>query len=613
MIETAVQAAMSAYLSGNLRDAESIAKNVLSAAPNHPPALVVVALVCARTGRKPAAIAYLQNATRRDPNSFEAHISLSTLLFGENKSDEAIELAERAIEISPHDPDSYRHFSRDLMQAGMATRALDTLTRGALAVPTDASLHQDVAALCTELGQTREAALAWMRTLEINPDLLIGWLKLGGLHLSASAFEPAVECGRRAVAIDPDSSDARILLALSLAESGGAAEAEVHLRRAIDLNPTEHIAYAALGLSLQEQGRFDEARPYLEHTLQICPTNGQAHYALVRTRKTRSEDQKLLSEIEAQTESPDANLLDRSYMHYALGKGYEDLAEYEKAIRHYDLATELAAQFWFKDRPADRDWYSSMIDATIERFTSKSIKELQKQGSKSSQPLLIVGMMRSGTTLVEQIVSSHPEVAAGGELTYWHDHASKVFNPSGKKIDSEALESVASGYLDLLNRIGPDAARVTDKLPHNYAMLGLVLAAFPKAKVIHVRRNPIDNCLSIYTTAFNRPPEFSLQRDNIVFAYQEYQRLMDHWRETLPSDQFIEVEYEQLIANRDEETRRLIDFAGLAWDEACLHHEENVRAVNTPSVWQVRQPIYNTSVERWRRFEPWLREFRDLA
>jgi hypothetical protein len=144
-------------------------------------------------------------------------------------------------------------------------------------------------------------------------------------------------------------------------------------------------------------------------------------------------------------------------------------------------------------------------------------------------------------------------------------------------------------------------------------MLGFVLAAFPNARVIHVKRNPLDNCLSIYTTAFNRPPEFSLLRENIVFAYKEYERLMDHWRTVLPTGQFLEVEYESLIGNREAETKRMIQFVGLNWEESCLYHERNERSVNTPSVWQVRQPIYKTSVERWRKFEPWLGEFRELT
>ena len=143
-------------------------------------------------------------------------------------------------------------------------------------------------------------------------------------------------------------------------------------------------------------------------------------------------------------------------------------------------------------------------------------------------------------------------------------------------------------------------------------MLGLVHIAFPSARIIHIRRDPIDNCLSIFTTPYQKPPGFGLIRRNIVFAYRQYWRLMEHWRKTLPSDRFLEVNYEDLIENREAVTRRMIEFAGLDWDDSCLQHEKNERSVSTPSMWQVRQPIYKTSVARWRKFEPWLGELAEL-
>lgn len=603
---------MAAYGRGDLRFAEDQAKRFLSLVPGDASATVLVALICARTGRKSAAVAYLQNALRKEPQCYEAHIALSTLLFGQSKGDEAIYHAERAIELRPHDVDSYRHFANDLVMHGMLDRAVSVLLRAIEVTPDDVAVLQDLAATLSDMGRVRESAAAWERLLGIEPTLLVGWLKLGGIYLAISQFDGAVRCGRKAVDLNEESSDARILLALSLSETGGAREAETHLRRAIELKPDEYIAYAALGLSLQEQGRFDEAELFFEKTIEICPTNGQAYYSILRSRKATSADARLLQTVEERSQDESLGDLDRSYLQYALGKASEDLGEFERAMGHYDLATESAARHWFGDRPADHAWYSAMIDSTIGAFTSDRLAALRAKGLASEKPLLIVGMMRSGTTLIEQIVSSHPDVHAGGELTYWHDHAGKVFQPATGEIDEGLLIDVASRYVEMLANLGGEAQRVTDKLPHNYAMLGFVQAAIPNAKVIHVRRNPIDNCLSIYTTAFNRPPEFALVRENIVYLYRQYERIMAHWRATLPPDRLLEVDYESLIANREAETRRIIEFVGLEWNDACLHHERNERNVNTPSVWQVRQPIYNTSVDRWKRFEPWLGEFRSL-
>jgi tetratricopeptide (TPR) repeat protein len=480
------------------------------------------------------------------------------------------------------------------------------LVRALAIAPEDLSLNQDLAAVLSDLGQIAEARKIWQHVLDRNPRLLAGWLKLGGINLAASDFESAIVCGKRAIELDPNSADARILLGLSLAERGRPQEAESHLRIAAKLQPQEHIAHSALGLSMQEQGRFDEARVHLERAVRLCRTNGQAYYSLVRGRRISENDQRLIQTIESALEEPGTTPLDRSYMHYSLGKAREDLGQYEEAMRHYDAATELATEFWYGDRAPSFDWYRSMIDGTINTFTAEKLAELRENGLSSEKPLLVVGMIRSGTTLVEQIISSHPQVAGGGELTFWHEKAAEVFDPLSCRVHQAGLTRVAGEYLKLLEGIDAKASRVTDKLPHNYVMLGLVMAAFPNARIIHVSRNPLDNCLSIYTTAYNRPPEFTLRRESIVFSYREYQRMMDHWRKVLPTDRLLEVSYEDLIENREQNTRMMVEFAGLPWDDACLHHEQNTRNVNTPSVWQVRQPIYKTSVERWRRFEPWI-------
>jgi hypothetical protein len=221
-------------------------------------------------------------------------------------------------------------------------------------------------------------------------------------------------------------------------------------------------------------------------------------------------------------------------------------------------------------------------------------------------------MIRSGTSLLEQILSSHPAITGAGELPFWHQHAAEAYDASGHPAP-ERLANLARAYRDELARLGPGALRVTDKLPHNYAMLGLIHIAFPEARMIHVRRDPADNCLSVYTTAYQRPPVFAHHRDNIVFAYRQYQRLVAHWRAAMPPDRWIEVDYEDLIRDREGWTRRLIDFAGLEWDDACLRHETNRRAVRTPSLWQVRQPLYTTSIARWKRFAPDIPEFAALS
>jgi hypothetical protein len=226
--------------------------------------------------------------------------------------------------------------------------------------------------------------------------------------------------------------------------------------------------------------------------------------------------------------------------------------------------------------------------------------------------VFIVGMPRSGSTLVEQILSSHPAVAAGGELSFWVDRL-RGWGVSGvSSLDAGILFKAAKDYRAELRRIGPEALRVIDKRLWNFELLWLIRLALPGAPIIHCRRNPVDTCLSIFFANFSAREGYAWDRGDLAFFYRQYERLMDHWRLALPPGRFTEVEYEALIADREAETRRLIAFCGLDWDDACLLPERNGRVVKTASLWQVRQPVYPTSVGRWRRYEPWLGELREL-
>jgi hypothetical protein len=222
-------------------------------------------------------------------------------------------------------------------------------------------------------------------------------------------------------------------------------------------------------------------------------------------------------------------------------------------------------------------------------------------------------MPRSGTTLVEQIVSNHPLVAAGEELFFWSNRAASRGVAEATALTSAQGRALAADYISLLRRIGPSAARVTDKQTFNFQQLGLIHLLLPSARIIHCRRDPIDTCLSMYFTLFKGRMPFISDKGDLVFAYRQYSRIMQHWRSVLPADRFLEVDYEKLVADREAVTRRLIAFCGVDWHDSCLRPERNERAVTTASLWQARQPVFTTSVARWRRYEPWLGELRRLV
>ncbi|MGA9869464.1 MAG: sulfotransferase, partial [Acetobacteraceae bacterium] len=286
----------------------------------------------------------------------------------------------------------------------------------------------------------------------------------------------------------------------------------------------------------------------------------------------------------------------------------DDFHEYAEAMRHFDAANLIRNRSIKFDRAALAAW----ADRLIERFTPDLFDRFAEFQTADETPLLIVGMPRSGTTLVEQIVTSHPAIAAGDELPFWTRYGTAWDGADGDGFTADAARKTAAAYLAILRAIGPSAARVTDKLPFNFRRLGLLHMLLPGARIIHCRRNPIDTCLSIYSIPFKAKMDFVGSKANLAFSYQQYTRLMDHWRAVLPPDRFLEVEYERLISDREAETRRLIAFTGLEWDDACLRPERNERTVKTASAWQARQPVYASSVERWRHYEPWLGELREL-
>jgi hypothetical protein len=289
-------------------------------------------------------------------------------------------------------------------------------------------------------------------------------------------------------------------------------------------------------------------------------------------------------------------------VHLALGKAADDFGDYATAMRHFDAAEALRRETVAFDARA----FESQIEQVIARFTPDLIARAPALGSADATPILIVGMPRSGTTLVEQILSSHPGVSAGGELNFWRERGVAFHRAGAAGTEAAFLHEAAADYLAVLRAIGPTATRVTDKMPFNFIWAGLIHLAFPRATIVHCRRAAIDVALSIHQTNFSPLLSFPTGGADLVAYFRGFERLTDHWRRVLPAECFVEVGYDSLTGAPEAEITRLVAACGLPWDAACLHPEQNGRIVKTPSKWQARQPINRSSVERWRRYEPFL-------
>jgi tetratricopeptide (TPR) repeat protein len=367
-----------------------------------------------------------------------------------------------------------------------------------------------------------------------------------------------------------------------------------------------------------EYGDFAEAEKQCQKVLRIKADSMEARLLLAKVRKTTAGDDNVAALLAMEK----ASQLGKSPMpydeavslHFALGNCFADLGDYDQAFRHYLQGCKLK-RATLKYEAGQMTRY---FDSIMRVFDRDTLARLQGAGDPSSVPIFVLGMPRSGTTLTEQIIASHPLVHGAGELPDLLAIAKREIAGTGARfpdniptLDQSTLGAWAAEYVAGLCRRAPDAVHVTDKMPGNFMALGLIHLMLPNAKIIHVNRNPVDTCLSCFTKLFSHGHAYSYDLAELGRFYSDYARLMAHWRQVLPEGAFLEIRYEDLVTEYEAQARRLITYCGLEWNDACLKSHENKRSVRTASVMQVRQPIYTSSVERWRKYEPYLKPLLD--
>ena len=451
-------------------------------------------------------------------------------------------------------------------------------------------------------GDLRGAVVAYDRATELQPSLTEAWYRAGSLVFTLGHREEAIGCFRRAASSGRKGSFGQLGKARALLAEDRDREAETVLRHLIARDPDNAVAHDLLANILSDAGRFAEARVGFARAIAAGPLMAGSYYDLVRCRRMTPEDAGLLSKMQDALMIGDLPPEQRIRVHLALGKTYDDLGDYRSAMEQFDAADAVRRTMM----PFDAGAFDGQIDRLISRFSPEVITRGREHGRGETLPVLIMGLPRSGTTLTEQIVSSHSTVAAGGELNFWNERGPVWLANEPATQSDPGLTRISSEYPALLRAISPDAARVTDKMPFNFLWAGLIHLAFPNAVLLHCRRAPIDTALSIHQTHFNPRLAFPTGGNELVRYIRSYERLSEHWRRVLPADRYLEVDYEDLTRKPDAAIRRIIRACGLDWEEACARPELNARTVKTPSRWQARQPIYRDSVERWRRYEPWL-------
>jgi tetratricopeptide (TPR) repeat protein len=527
--------------------------------------------------------------------------SATKLLRAGQPADAIAPLRDAAL-LQPSNPIIQHDLGLAYLEVGRVTKAVAALQRAVASNPRYGDAHFRLGIALEKLGDIGGAIVAYDRTTKLLPSLAEAWFRAGALVHTLGHREEAIGCFRRAAATAGKTSYGRLGKARALLIEDRNQEAERVLREALVADPGNAMAYDLLGNLLSDFGRFDEARACFERAIAIAPLLAGSYYDLVRCRPVTSDDDGLLQGMEAALATPGLEAAQRLRLHLAIGKAADDVGDYALAMQHFDAADNVRRGSGSFDSAA----FSIEIDRLIARCTPELIARAPELGSCDAAPVLIIGMPRSGTTLVEQIVSMHPEVGPGGEMNFWNERGAAWHRSGAVGNERPFLAKAAADYLGLLRKIAPTAARVTDKMPFNFLWAGLIHLAFPRATIIHCRRAVVDTALSIHQTFFHPALAFPTGGAELVAYFHSYRRLTGHWRSVLPSDRFIEVDYEDLTRAPEPVIRRIIAVCGLPWHDACLRPECNPRAVKTPSKWQTRQPIYRTSVARWRRYEPWL-------
>ncbi len=557
-------------------------------------------------GEPDAALASYGRAIDADPSYAEAHVNIGNARMGAGEVGAAIESFQAAVAIDPELAGAFVNLGNAYIGQGRDGDALASYERAIEIDPGYAEGLNGRGHVLRQRGEYAAAAESFMAAIDARPEYAVAYNNLARTLIELDRPDDAIATYERAIAIDPAYAEAHSNLGNALSQQGRAAEAVACVERALELDSELAEAHYAMGICLQQQGRFEEAAARHRRALALKPDLAEAHYNLAINSKARLDGEEI-ARLEEQLGTGNQPPRQFINLNFTLGKSYEDLGEYDRAFACFRKANELKNQ----EVDFDPEGFEQYVSMVIETFTADFFAERAGCGSESELPVFIVGMPRSGTTLVEQIIAVHPRATGAGELQAVRQLISELPTLLGSpspypvcatEIDGTNAAQTAARYLEPLREHSAEADRITDKMPNNFVRLGLIATLMPRARLIHTRRDALDTCLSCYVQNFARGIHFSYDLANLGFYFRQYERIMAHWRTVLPSP-ILEVPYEDLVADQEGWSRRIIDFCGLEWDPACLSFHEHDRTVRTASFWQVRQPIYSSSVGRWRHYD----------
>ncbi len=592
-----------------LGEAGKAAEKLCRACPGDPESWCLLGFVEDRRANARQAVAAYSRAVKLNPGYYEAAYNLGCNLIRVGDFKEAEKALKLAHSIRPDIPDVVNNLGIVFRQQGDLEQAVAHFRKTIQIDPRNAMALQNLGNALVLQEKADEALAYFRRVVSINPKAAEAFLGMGNAFRQIFLREQAVSCYRRVLEIDPENPGARFSLANTLILLGKFDEAVDHFNAMLDLKPEDLDALAGKVEALEKKGdrrsAFESIRSVREGT-PFSPRLALTYANLCHEFEVCDD---AMVWIDALLENGNIYPEDAASLHQAKAKILDKQHNFQEAFENYARANQL------KKGQGEKSGHLEDIKNSLSFFSPEVLKRLPHAANTSELPLFIVGMPRSGTTLVEQIIASHPEACGGGELPYINRFVYNLPGSSGtsenypeclQSVDGKMLDAMATEYLDHLKRICPDAKRITDKLPHNFMWLGMIEIMFPHARVIHCVREPMDNCLSLYTTrGFNAHHSYAFDLEKLGEHYRKYEEIMSMWRNTL-SLPMLEIQYESLVSDFENQVKRLVEFCGLDWNESCLHYHESERLSATLSYDQVRKPIYSSSVGRWRNYEDFL-------
>jgi Tfp pilus assembly protein PilF len=565
--------------------------------------LLVAGLAHHQAGRWAEAERLYTSALELDPANADGLYLRGTVFSQTGRWDAAIQEIGAAVELDPHNPRAFNNLGTALKGQGHLDEAAAKYSDALRLKPDYPDALYNLGTVLTEQGHLDEAVARYSEALRLKPDYHQALNNLGTALRKQGKLDEAIVRYSEALRLMPDYPDALNNLGNALQEQDKLDEAIACYRAALDLRPDHPDTHLNLGVALKVSGSLDEAYHAFEVAVGLAPERGTCYRMLADTGRITPDSPYLrrMEELAANMAAlPEA---DRMELHFALGAVYADCGQQERSFRHL-----LAGNRLKRGRIAyDEAGALALFERIRSVFTAELLAADPEDGSPSRLPVFVVGMPRSGTTLVEQILASHPQVFGAGELMDLPRLTGNLEPAAGLAafpeavavLSRERLGSLGDAYLDGLRTRAPSVERIVDKLPDNFLRVGLIHMALPGARIVHVRRDPVDTCLSCFSKLFTDELPYTYDLAELGRFYRAYEGLMEHWRQVLPPGVMLEVRYEDVVADLEGQARRIIDHCGLPWDARCLAFHLNRRLVRTASSVQVRRPLYASSVGRW--------------